>query len=546
MKLETPYALQDPNQFTRLGRQIRENAPEIMQAAQDPANLTLFGLGAAGLGLGALAAPTVAGRAYGGAHRALFAEPGSVRLGWRRTPRGLSLPVDLSLVDRLMHHQFVAPTGGAKSSFFEWIFHQDLSSGLPTTLCIENAGDFGQKAMTRALLLGRPVYLLDPTVPNALKWNPLAGEPEEVAQAAVDAFTASAASGKEEFFKGLNSELLHHTIIALKAWEKVRGVPVNMGHLRKALMQKEFFFKILDVSAPASKEGEGKKKSRRLKVNAGALPEDTRIWFESKYLGDWTERTREEFTTGLRIAIGRLVARSAIKRLMSPGPGEQILDLDEAIDSGGFVYLSVPQDLVGDVQTRTISTWLLMGVIQAIRRRGRGGRPISVFIDEASALLGHASSDAATVFQNFNTLARHYNTILHLSFQSYALLPMELKSSLMTNARNKLIGGGLAGQDARDAKDIMGYTEEEITDARTTYRGLFGIPTRSFGSRSLETANLTDAEIRQIPRGHWHLRRVKNGSDHPPILVKAGRAPKLPVVYRPERVSSYPEPDGEL
>jgi hypothetical protein len=275
------------------------------------------------------------------------------------------------------------------------------------------------------------------------------------------------------------------------------------------------------------------------------VPRKTRKWFENRYFKEWTHRQREEFTAGLFGAIDELLGRSVVERALCPEGDEPALDLDEAISSGGFVFLSVPQGLLGETSTRTLSTWLIMSLMQAIRRRGEGGRPISLFIDEAHSMLGHASSDAAREFTGFTTHARHHNTILQLSYQSFSLLPLELRYSLDSNARNRMIAGGLGPRDAMEARAIMGSAEQEATDRRRTYRGLLTAPDGySVGTREVERPLLSEEEVRGIPRGYWNLRRVKDGRDREPILVKAGRAPRLPNRFDPER-TLVAEREGE-
>lgn len=296
--------LTDSNGYYQFGQNLRKWAPEIAEAAQDPLNIGLFGISAAGLLAAGLAAPRLGGKAYGHAQRALFREPGSVRLGWRKGRFGLSLAVDSSLQDRSRHSIFIAPTGGAKSSFFEWLYVQDLTGGM-TSLVIENMGDFGYKAATHALLMGRPVYLFDPTVKNALKWNPLEGEAEDVAKAAVDAFTSSAANARDPFFTSVGSELLRHTIIALKAWEK-RGSKrcVHLGHVYQFLLHDKVRARVLKLSDTRSSD----EKKPRLKTGARNLPYATKLYFDEEYLKQ-TPRQRQEFTQGLRTAIGNLLWR---------------------------------------------------------------------------------------------------------------------------------------------------------------------------------------------------------------------------------------------
>ena len=523
------YPLQSQNGYYEFGRYLKEHGPQLIHSAQDPTNLALGGAALLGTAAAAFTAPKLVGPILGLKGRALSAQPGDVLLGHTTGRWGITYPVWLLLPDRLMHKQLVAPTGAAKTTFFEYIHYQDLLNGL-TTLCIENAGDFGIKAMSRAMILGKPVYLVDPTVRNTLRWNPLEGEAEEVAERAVDSFTSSAASGDKEFFKGLNGTLLRHTILAVKSYGARHGFEANMGDVYDFLLDHSYRTRVLDISS-----ADDKKEPTR--VTAPYLPRKTRLWFENKYLRDWGQR-REEYTMNLFNAIDALLGRSIVERVLCPGENEETINLDEAINSGGFILLSVPRGTVGEVQTRTLSTWLMMGVMQAIRRRGEGGRPISYFIDEAHSMLGHASSDAAAAFAGFLPEARHYHTIIQLSYQSFSQLPRDLKNVLDSNARSKLIGGGHSGQDAQEGQKIMGSTEEQVTDRRHTFRGLLSTPgSYSVGTREMLRPVMSEEEFRTRPRGHWNARLIKNGADQHPIVLRAGRAPALKATFEPERIT---------
>jgi hypothetical protein len=526
------------DRYYELGRRLREHGPDLIQAAQDPAALTLGAAGLVGLAAVGVAAPRLAGAGYCAGWRYLFTEPGGLLLGRAPAWAGFTHPVTLARGDRLnTHNQLIAPTAGGKTTFLEWMFHQDLASGF-TTASIENRGDFGQRAATRALLSGRPVHLFDPTVKNTLKWNPLSGEPEWVAETMVSTFESSAKSGKEEFFKDFNGTLLRHVVLALKGHEAVLGREIDMldvwDFLNDPLKRRE----VLNTSGKPGGKG-------RVRVTAPHLPEMTRKFFEGRYFGSWTHKQREEFTASLFSCIDGLLGPSVARRALCPRPGEPTLDLQAAISSGGFLWLSVPERILQPTSTRTLSTWLLLALISAVRKRGRGGRPISLVIDEAASLLGHASSDAARVFGDFLTESRHYHALITVSCQSYSLMPRELEANLQTNARNRFIAGGLGPEDTEKGLAIMGKAEEEVTDRRRNFRGLLSFPgSYSVGSRTMERPILTENELRRLPLGMWYARLVKHRRDQLPILFKSYRAPSFPGLFEPERIETDEEQEG--
>ncbi len=119
------------------------------------------------------------------------------------------------------------------------------------------------------------------------------------------------------------------------------------------------------------------------------------------------------------------------------------------------------------------------------------------------------------------------------AYQSFSLLPSPLKESLATNARNKLISGGLQGEDAEEAIRMLGRTEEEVRDYRRTFKGFLGGPgTFSVGRRRQMVPRVSEEELVYLPRGWWHCSRVRRGRQQRPVPVKAGRAPKPPAAYR--------------
>jgi hypothetical protein len=142
-------------------------------------------------------------------------------------------------------------------------------------------------------------------------------------------------------------------------------------------------------------------------------------------------------------------------------------------------------------------------------------------------MLGHQNSEGAQAFSQLVTQSRRRHVAFHFAYQSFSLLPDTFKYALQSNARTKLISGGLQGRDAEEALGILGRTEEELHDYRRTYSGLFGGKSTFSEGRRRQTVNrVSEEELVYLPRGWWHLSRYRSGRQRHPIPVHACRAPE--------------------
>lgn len=536
-----------------LGQYITSHQDQIAGAAQSPLLWSTLVGGMLATGAATMGATKAVGPAKSLIHRGLFHSPGELLVGDRQGKFLTRHPVYHGLLDRMMHLQVIAPTGQAKTTLLVSFSWQDLLSGI-TVFSLETAGDLSLELMARARALNRPIHYFNPADTQAMKWNPLSGDPEIAAERAVTTFQSAVSSGNEDFFKNFNSMVLRHSIMALAAYEHGKGREPNMRKLSQFLMDEDYRGKVLGLGSgkSAGKKGgakdvqaEGSEASGNAKndkqaskrntrggdkraqiVNIPGLHPDTKIWFEKQFLSAYTQRQRSEFTSGLQASLDLLLGRTMVKNALSPEGGEPQLKMDEALDSGGLVLPCIPQGIVGDTSTRVLSTWMLLDFQQAVRARGEGGYPVMAYLDEAHNMLGHSSSEAAQSFSTFVTQARHHNVGLTLAYQSFALLPWELRATLGSNARSKLISGGGDPFDAEQAQAMMGYEETEVTDRRRNYRGVLSGPgSYSVGTREQETARYSLDDIRRLPRGTWLFSQVKSGQLQEPRIVTARIAP---------------------
>ena len=519
-------AMATDDRFYDLGRDLRESWPEILAAAQDPTSWTLgtasvFALGAAVAGTHAGSGPLL-----NLGHRALFRRPGEILVGHRPLKPLGRAPVYLPLGDRFTGLQMVAPMGGAKTSTFEWFAYQDLMN-LLSVLVIETEGDLGKRLLPLALWLGVPIRYFTYAGNNAgcaMKWNPLAGDKVKAAERAVTAFQSAAASGDEKFFENFNSMFLRHSVLAVCCYAETQGREATMADLDKFAVDEHFRRHVLGIGKDTGKDD--------YSINAKNLPKRTRAYWEKLYYGQYGKRERTQFVAGLHAVIDALLAQEIVEVALTPKPGEPVLDLGQAIGSPGLTLVSIPQG-VAPATSRMLSTWVMEYARQEILARGDGGYPVSFYLDEVHSMLGHAHSDAALAFSDLVPQSRRRHVIFNFGYQSFSLLPETLHNVMVSNARNKLLSGGLVGEDAQMALGLLGYTEEEVRDYRRTWRGLFGgSNTFSEGRRRQSAPRVSEEELVYQPRGHWIFSRIKRGGQQIPVPVHTGRAPTPPAAYK--------------
>ena len=524
-RLQAPAVAQlSGDRFYDLGVRLRESGPEVLAAAQDPSTWAIGTALLFGAGASAVALHRGSGRALNLAHRALFRRPGEVLVGQRPIGAFGTAPLYIPLSDRFTGLQMVAPMGQAKTSTFEWFAYQDLISGL-SVFVVQTEGDLGAKLLPLAFWIGVPIrYFTYAGSGASMRWNPLAGDKVEAAERAVTAFQSAAASGDEKFFENFNSMVLRHSVLAVCSWAERQGREATMSDLDRFVQVEPFRRKVLGVE----RDTQGK----HLTVNAKNLPRRSHNWWQYTYYGQYGQRERTQFVAGLHAVIDGLLAQEMVEDALAPRPEDPVLDLSESLSLPGLTLVSVPQG-VAPATSRLLSTWVMEYARQAVLARGDGGHPASFWLDEVHSMLGHANSEASEAFSSLVPQSRRRHVVFNFAYQSFTLLPSPLKEVLVSNARNKLIAGGLQGDDAAEAIRLLGQAEEEVRDYRRTYRGLFtGSTTFSVGRRHQTVPRVSEEELVYLPRGSWYCSRVKHGKQQRPLSVRAGRAPKPPAAYR--------------
>lgn len=506
--------------------------PEISAYLQDPAYTTaaissaaLFGTFLIGGTFGA-AKLQAKGREY------LNSRPGSVRIG-RRAKSDLDFflaPwIESRAADRFYHMEIVGPTGQAKTSLMEYIGYQDLRDGM-TVVIVETVGDFANKMIKHAEALGKTKFILDPSRSDTLKWNPLSGDKTRIAEQIADA-VVNMDNSKESFFQEFGSVVLRRMFYVAEAYATSKGLQPTIRHLRNLLASPKHLDDALGIDRTTELRKNNKDKrggDDPLTIAVEGLDADTKFWVEEQWLGLWDDTMRTRFTAGLQSVIDTLLAHPEIADAFSPNPGEEQFDIAAALDTpGALIVLRIDSARYARA-TNAAASLLLQRLQQAAETRPDYTAPPAIlYLDEIHNLMGFHNESIAQNYARWLTLVRKKMVGVVHAYQSYGLIPEKLNRVLQTNARTKLVSGGLGYEDRHQARMTFGQTRKTERSTRRTRRILsWAPPSVSEGEKETEQPYLDDEELRTLKRGYWYFQETRNGQERSPVKIHAGRAPK--------------------
>lgn len=529
--LQSGGASDSGNRYNRLGAWIGENAPDLFQAAQDPANMILGGLGLATLAGTAISVRAAVPSLYYKAVRDLAEAEGAITWGYRQGGRFdhfAKIPIPGLWRDRTAGVQFIAPTAGGKTQGLLPVGLQDLEAGRDV-LVIEISGDLGTEMERHARARGAEVLKVDPSDPDALAFNPIyAPSNQKAGQKAAAAMKAVATN--HPHYSSMNQNLARFFTILARDYKRHQGRDPNEANL----LEVRKFIQNFDLLRRTV--GAYEAEDKQIYIEAPWLSEDAAEWIEQSYLR-WRPDYRETTTSGFIAYLNNLLSAEAARECLCPQPGKEVLDLahqvsDKAADpalpgeTGRLIVMRFPVEVLDGEPAADTAYWALKTVIDTTRTgRSIHSSPLSIIQDELPTLIGDASEAALKDYQLWITNIRKFNVAVHLAYQGWALLPQILTGTLQSNGRNVLISGGMGGEDARHAQRMLGSDlEEEVSENEE-----LGRPGRRRSRRVSikENPRYSVGEIQKIPRGHWWLLRLHRGDYSDPIVIRMPMA-KMP------------------
>lgn len=501
-----------------IGTWLRNNGPELLEAAQDPANLTLGAAALAGSTLSCALGVALGAKTLHATRDAVGSRPGEVDLGTLKE-RPLhyltSPPVRLGWKDRVSGGlQVVGPPGAGKTVLFLDMATKGLLQG-HTVVVFEQDGDLVEQLLEYDGPLERDgrVFLFDPADRRTMKWNPLAGDPEQVGQRMVD--TLNSISDSHDFYKNLGEDVCRNlTALAL----------AYAGHTGQQPHVKMLLGFLSDHDGLESKLSAQRDEAGRVRVRATFLEDggDLKVWLEQEFLS-WDRKTRLNYLLGFRNLLRKLLSSDKVIEALTPEPGEATLDLGEALSTGGLVILKASSRDFGIEASEFLLSCLLQAFQQeTLRRDQRRRRPVEAYIDEAHVILGRKNTTVADSFGRWVVQARKFNVAAHIGHQSFHQLPETLQGTLDTSMRNKILFGGLHDADARHAQALLGHVKRRKIEYREVEGGRSGSGSRQKFTRTVEEPYYSLSEIESLPARRAILRARKGEVQLPPRTVHVG------------------------
>ena len=339
--------------------------------------------------------------------------------------------------DPFTHTIIVGPTRcGKTATLIKPIIYQILMAKARGFQCglsvIEPKGDVAQFTADLSRELGiQGTYHFDPTLDNTDMINLMKGPVDDVAEATIAVLKGMM---KQDEFFALMQELTARNFIKL----------LKLNH--------EDNLDIISVLRSLRNDDILKQETTRLE-KSGKDPE-LLGFFEHEMRGRLGEKWKE-LAVGLRAQIEKLVSNSYIRRIIT---GDTGIDLDRHMLEGGV--LAVNSCLKFRSSGDAFGQFLMMHLQSAAFRRPGTERtriPHFLIVDEMSRYINPD-------IERFLSIAAEYRVASVFAVQSFEQLSIAsgnltaqaMKTSILTNCRNKITFGGISNTDASFLADELG------------------------------------------------------------------------------------------
>lgn len=400
-----------------------------------------------------------------------------IRLGTREGGK----PVYLSERARATHLQVIGASGTGKTKFLENLIREDLLAGNGFCL-IDPTGnlyhDLLRWAETQGFLGRKPLLLFDPAAPDwTFGFNPLdvAGGPTEDLSFLVDAMVAACAAvwGGED---------THQTPLLKRC---LRAVFHALAERKLTLLEAVYLVNPTDPT--------GLRRHLTRALDDFVMREQWDTFNAAK-----PREFQEQFSSTMNRLL-EFLASERIRRIL--GQREGTIRLREVMDQGGMLLVNLSSGrALSEANASLLGALLVNDFFLKARGRPKGSRPFYLYIDECHRFV---SEEVGRILDE----GRQFGLHLILAHQHLAQLQNAgeaVYGAILTDARTKVVFGGLAPEEAEILADFLYMGELDFEEAKTSLNKpvVVGHETRWFESESTSmTRGETETSGTAVSRG---------------------------------------------
>lgn len=351
-------------------------------------------------------------------------------------------PVFLPERVRATHMHVIGASGTGKTKFLEHLIRKDILARRGLCLLDPTGNlyrDLVRWCETKHLLDSHPIALFDPGVDGwAFGFNPLEVAAHNLSYH-VDAMVNACAAvwGGEDTnrtpllkrcLRSLFHALAEHRLTLLEAMDLLhpadpRGIRARLtGHIRDPVIQQQW---------------------------------------------DWFNQMRpREFLETFGSTANRLMEFLASERIRRTlGQREQVLDLRQVMDRGQILLVNLGSGLTLSKDNASLLGALLVShLFLKAQGRPKGSRPFYLYIDECSRFV---SEDIQCILDEGRQFGLHL-ILAHQHLSQLLKAGDTVYHAVMTDARTKVVFGGLSPDDAKVMAETVYMGELDLEEAKTS------------------------------------------------------------------------------
>lgn len=363
-------------------------------------------------------------------------------LGFQRLDKR---PIILPSSARRQHMQILGPTGCGKSMLAQTLIAQDLMNPKVSVFVLEPKG--GNDALVYqmkhlAYRLGRKVYIVDPTNPETSVILPLYGDDfDEVAENNVSAFLMYLGNQADQFYKNKQETVLRMAVKAVKA---IKGDEATYDD-------------VLDILRH-SPHGASVRKAYIQRMS------DSRFSYIKPDLEEYdyelTNNPRAgHYYSGLIDYLKKLTSNQYLRNILCVPPskaGNKTINLRDVLDNAGVILVTTAVHTTKHLGY-TIGRLYLSMLQSEIFHRMRSGEkkcPVACYVDEVQNYISESFAETFEMGRSANFMM----TVIHHNLEQLRENSKRLEQALFTNARQKVVFGGINAEDAERVASQIGQT----------------------------------------------------------------------------------------